>query len=124
MPPKGSKKAFGGKKGVKKVVVPTKPVKEKFWQTNIKKTPTPTQNDNEFIMGSKEANWALLKASGTWFTMLDDRDIKEAEEKGMAFDTPPFHLLVLTINPGVIPGSNEWVNVSFPPLLLRKGVIF
>jgi hypothetical protein len=75
MPPKGSKRAVAPKKAA----------------MTINASAVVAFDANGFLVGSKEANWAFLKAKGNWFTFLDDADVKEAERHGMFFNTvPPF----------------------------------
>lgn len=92
MPPKGSKKGAASKRGANlRKQVATK--QQNKAQKSVKKEPAPTHDANGFLIGSKEANWALLKASGNWYTDLDEQDRREAEEKGVQL------------------GSEEWVQV-------------
>lgn len=82
---------------------PAAPKRQNLGQKSAKsgkKEAAATHDANGFLIGSKEANWALLQASGRWYTELDEGDFGEAE--GM----------------GVVMGSNEWVMVcSFHSLL-------
>jgi len=83
MPPKGfSKRAAANKKAVapKK---PSAPKRIQFSDMTIPKNAPVLLDDNGFVVGSKEANWALLKKSGNWFTFLEDEDVKDAEQHGM-----------------------------------------
>lgn len=105
MPPKGSKKGAAGKRGanLKRAVAPKQ---QTMAQMSIKKDLTPTHDANGFMIGSKEANWALLKASGSWYTDLDAEELGEAEKKG------------------VTPGSNEWVQVRLTLLSASFDLFF
>ncbi|TID12841.1 cutinase G-box binding protein [Venturia nashicola] len=97
MPPKGSKKGTACKRraNLRKQAVSNQ---HKEVKKSVKKEPAPTHDANGLLIGSKEANWALLKASGKWYTYLDEQDRGEAEDKGVEL------------------GSEEWVKMKTPQL--------
>ncbi|QDS74101.1 hypothetical protein FKW77_009710 [Venturia effusa] len=97
MPPKGTKKSAASKGGAN-LKNQAAPKKQSMTQMSIEKDPEPTHDANGFLLGSKEANWALLQASNAWYTDLFEQDLEEAEKEGVQL------------------GSNKWIQMKTPQL--------